>query len=642
MKKGMVSVVVPNLNYAHFLPETIESVIGQTYKNWELIVVDDNSTDNSREVVENYIKKYPQYDIRLFHNKTGPSGTPTPINIGIRNIKGEYFAWLSSDDIFKSDKLEKQVAMMDIHPEVGMLYTRVSTIDDDGRVIADNTLIKPETRVDFFLGLMKKNFINGNTVLIRKRIFDEVGLFIENHPQYPDIWCASEYHFWLRVALASKIMGMTQPLHLARKHEGNRPFNTSGFGERLRGLLFALVVEELDIFQLSAKLSIDIDEIVKVEARVRGELELCGYFGITVARHEALKAKDPRLEEKIIQKMADFTRAEYFVRNAEIHLSRNVEKSMQLIRKGLELDDYTNIKGLYTLAGYEKRTGNTAKALELYNKILEEDHLITSPFITGAHFHLGEMALKAGDREKGAEHFRACLKENPGHGKAAQYLRELGLAEGDKNYWEKGAIDKPFKVIADVDNIKEFEISGTADANLLLRHIGTIDPGTVLDIGCGIGRVMKPLATLAKTVVGVDTAKEMIQKAGEYLRDIDNKELHHVNGCNTTLAARSFDLIYSIIVFMHIPKEAFAGWLMEAGRLLKEDGIFWFQVYGEFAGKETLPQDCRTVDGRVRAYSEKDIRDLAGEYFREIEVFKDPLDRYGGKYWYFCICRSPK
>jgi len=105
----MVSVVIPNYNYANFITETIESVIAQTYKTWEMIIVDDNSTDNSVKIIESLIKKHPNYNIRLLHNKKGPSGTPTPINIGIKNMKGEYFAWLSSDDVFMSTKLEEQV-----------------------------------------------------------------------------------------------------------------------------------------------------------------------------------------------------------------------------------------------------------------------------------------------------------------------------------------------------------------------------------------------------------------------------------------------------------------------------------------------------------------------------------------------------
>src|SRR5438067_1665630 len=95
MKKPVVSVVIPNYNYAHFLRECLDSVLRQTYRDWEIIVVDDNSTDRSREIVEDYIRLHPDRQITLQINPLGPSGTPTPINIGIRHMRGDYFAWLS-------------------------------------------------------------------------------------------------------------------------------------------------------------------------------------------------------------------------------------------------------------------------------------------------------------------------------------------------------------------------------------------------------------------------------------------------------------------------------------------------------------------------------------------------------------------
>src|SRR5256885_546579 len=97
MKDPTVSVVIPNYNYAEYLPECIESVLAQTYRDWEIIVVDDTSTDDSCAVVKKYVAQYPE-KIRLIHLNGGPSGTPRAINTGVRAMRGQYFTWLSSDD----------------------------------------------------------------------------------------------------------------------------------------------------------------------------------------------------------------------------------------------------------------------------------------------------------------------------------------------------------------------------------------------------------------------------------------------------------------------------------------------------------------------------------------------------------------
>ena len=108
MKTPGVSVVIPNYNYARYLPECIESVIGQTYRDWEIIVVDDNSTDGSCEVVEHYVAGNPER-IRVIKLNDGPSGTPRAINAGVRAMRGRYFSWLSSDDRSAPTKLERLV-----------------------------------------------------------------------------------------------------------------------------------------------------------------------------------------------------------------------------------------------------------------------------------------------------------------------------------------------------------------------------------------------------------------------------------------------------------------------------------------------------------------------------------------------------
>lgn len=121
-EKRRVSVVVSFLNAERFLAETIESVFGQTFESWELLLVDDGSTDGSRGIARAYAEKFPQA-VRYFeHMGHANRGLPVSRNIGIGNAFGEFIATLDADDVWLPAKLERQVAIMDSHPEVDLVY----------------------------------------------------------------------------------------------------------------------------------------------------------------------------------------------------------------------------------------------------------------------------------------------------------------------------------------------------------------------------------------------------------------------------------------------------------------------------------------------------------------------------------------
>ncbi|MBD2519714.1 glycosyltransferase [Nostoc sp. FACHB-973] len=118
----LVSIITPFFNTENFLQEAIESVISQTYENWELLLVDDGSTDNSLTVAQEYAAKYPQKIRYLEHDNHQNRGKSTSRNLGITNAKGKYIAFIDADDVFLPHKLEKQLAILESHPEAAMVY----------------------------------------------------------------------------------------------------------------------------------------------------------------------------------------------------------------------------------------------------------------------------------------------------------------------------------------------------------------------------------------------------------------------------------------------------------------------------------------------------------------------------------------
>lgn len=118
----LVSIITPYLNSEKFMEETVESVIAQTYENWELLLVDDGSSDGSPAIALQYAKRYPGKVRYLEHGQRRNLGQSASRNLGIRHARGSYVAFLDADDVYLPQKLERQVAILEAHPEAGMVY----------------------------------------------------------------------------------------------------------------------------------------------------------------------------------------------------------------------------------------------------------------------------------------------------------------------------------------------------------------------------------------------------------------------------------------------------------------------------------------------------------------------------------------
>jgi len=121
--KPLVSVVVIFLNAEEFIQVAIESVLAQTYEEWELLVVDDGSTDKSRSIALQYVEKHPDKIRYLEHAGRQNRGMSASRNLGIANAKGEYIALLDADDVWLPNKLEHQVAILESQLGTAMVYS---------------------------------------------------------------------------------------------------------------------------------------------------------------------------------------------------------------------------------------------------------------------------------------------------------------------------------------------------------------------------------------------------------------------------------------------------------------------------------------------------------------------------------------
>jgi glycosyltransferase involved in cell wall biosynthesis len=121
-KKPLVSIIIPFVNDEKFFKEAIESVLTQTYDNWELLLVDDGSTDSSTQTALSYAKQYPERIYYLQHEGHQNKGIPASRNLGIRNARGDYISFLDSDDLWLPHKLDRQIAILGLQPRASMVY----------------------------------------------------------------------------------------------------------------------------------------------------------------------------------------------------------------------------------------------------------------------------------------------------------------------------------------------------------------------------------------------------------------------------------------------------------------------------------------------------------------------------------------
>lgn len=183
---------MPAYNAGRFIAESINSVQSQSYGDWELIVIDDGSSDDTYRIARDLSKQDKR--IKVFRQENG--GPARARNNGIKEASGDAIAFLDADDLWLPNKLEQQVTFLENNPQVALLFSHAIVVGPDGR---EEGLIK--CGVGEFSGLsgqhmlLKENQINTLTVICRSEVFDKVGLFNEKFS------LAEDYHLWIRILM---------------------------------------------------------------------------------------------------------------------------------------------------------------------------------------------------------------------------------------------------------------------------------------------------------------------------------------------------------------------------------------------------------------------------------------------------------
>jgi glycosyltransferase involved in cell wall biosynthesis len=187
-KQPLVSVIIPTYNNAHFLCASLDGILNQTFRDFEIIVVDDGSTDDTETIVQPYLDS-----IRFFRKVNG--GPATARNLGIKNSTGEFIAFLDADDLWLKTKLELQVNHLQDNPRVGLVFTDAVRFDAEGNFrpsFRETYGYVPSEKI--FEQLLFNHFIALPSVMVRRRCLDDVGWFDES------LTGAEDYNLYLRLA----------------------------------------------------------------------------------------------------------------------------------------------------------------------------------------------------------------------------------------------------------------------------------------------------------------------------------------------------------------------------------------------------------------------------------------------------------
>lgn len=224
----LVSIVMPTFNMQELISESINSILSQTYENWELIIVDDSSTDSTGEVVQTYVDSDARItSIRTTKNTNLPGSAR---NIGIALAKGEFIAFLDHDDIWRQIKLERQLSVFSLDKSVDLVHSHLMSVGSS-KFSSLRTMSNPFRRRATKNSLSKRNMIQCSSVIARASTIRNLGQFSED----PGLRAVEDFDLWFRVACLGKIAFISEN-HGCYRITAGGTFSNTDLSEKLINL----------------------------------------------------------------------------------------------------------------------------------------------------------------------------------------------------------------------------------------------------------------------------------------------------------------------------------------------------------------------------------------------------------------------
>jgi glycosyltransferase involved in cell wall biosynthesis len=233
----LVSIVIPVYNGSNYLAQAIDSALAQTYKNIEIIVVNDGSNDGgkTRKLALSYGRR-----IRYFEKENGGAGTA--LNLGIENMKGEYFSWLSHDDMYNPRKVEIQVNMASRFAEPVVVYSNASILSTTAPIVHNKILPQAKRSIRCFLAFDVTTGIDGCSLLVPRVLFERYGNFD------PMLRYTQDYDLWFRLTNHVPFVGVDECLVISRSHPEQvgrkKPIECTKAGDDIHAYMVENIAED--------------------------------------------------------------------------------------------------------------------------------------------------------------------------------------------------------------------------------------------------------------------------------------------------------------------------------------------------------------------------------------------------------------
>lgn len=229
-----VAVVIPCYNAQATLTQTLDSALAQSLKDFYIVAVNDGSQDETVEILADYTRRYPK---KFYVINQSNQGQTVAKNVGLKQSRSEFVAFLDSDDLWLPDKLEKQVALMSVNLGIGLCYTAAYQIDRQETIVGEIG-VSSSHRGRCFNDLIVRNNIVASSVMVRRSVVERAGFFDES------LRACENWDLWIRIASDCEVEYIDEPLTLYRLH----PNNMSKNFEKIMQARLQVIEKHLPVF----------------------------------------------------------------------------------------------------------------------------------------------------------------------------------------------------------------------------------------------------------------------------------------------------------------------------------------------------------------------------------------------------------
>ncbi|MBN1301174.1 MAG: glycosyltransferase [Melioribacteraceae bacterium] len=383
-KKPKFSVIIPVYNHANYLPAAIESIFNQTYDDWEIVVVNDGSTDNTPDVIKEYENK--DYRVRGFHKENG--GVSSALNEGIKNARGEFITWLSADDLFDPVKLEAHLQNIEKHPEKKFFISMWYYLVEESQVLIPANLWMPVPKDEFrVLHFFYANYIHAISVTVHRTVFEDIGLFDQK------LWQGQDFDMWLRIVSKYNFQFIPVRTCVTRIHEGQttNTFEEGGNFDAVRSLIEFANTHKFEEFFPDFNLSVEsnalkaVFEIIAITLKPNAFIHKFGPSSLLLERAKRWLLKECKysFRKNIYQRAAKIvSEALKDDHPAEV---KEVLKRF-LIKDHIELGKYDAGREVKKYLRYLLKTGDHKKILSLERYMIRAEKLGDKLFSDGNQY----------------------------------------------------------------------------------------------------------------------------------------------------------------------------------------------------------------------------------------------------------------